>query len=379
MELNRLKDEVQYLQLRPKTRYLLLELLLMQNSGHKNNEVYVKTNATILKGRLFPYERQDVVKMALMELEKAGYLRYLEQKSLIILNYSEIIAADLNAEISENSGDDSGDDSGENSGENKPLDNKILNNIDSKYQNKRILLSSENVMNDISANDERGDPKSKSRISDSLQKSLATNPELNELCEYFIEKIKIAIPKQKTPKTGTAIHVNWLYELDLMIRRDLHTKDEIKSVIDWIYRDAFWKTKVLSTPKLREQFAKLHQIMIDEKNVPTKQYLSPEEREKQQKTSDREEEDRKRRKAVEDEKLLMFNRFLKENIIPQQILQRREHVYSLAVSEAWSEYNQKYPDAAADKLTRLRPIADNEYKEIQQRKYQEEQEAVYAS
>jgi len=94
MDLSKLKDDVCYLKLSPKARYLLLELLLMADSKHEinknnydndSNGTIIRTDAAILNSKLFPYERKNVVKLALAELERAEYLEYSEQNATIIL------------------------------------------------------------------------------------------------------------------------------------------------------------------------------------------------------------------------------------------------------------------------------------------------------
>ncbi len=49
----------------------------------------------------------------------------------------------------------------------------------------------------------------------------------------------------------------WAKEVDLMIRIDKRTPEDIEKVIDFCQTDGFWQANILSTAKLREQFDKL--------------------------------------------------------------------------------------------------------------------------
>jgi hypothetical protein len=51
--------------------------------------------------------------------------------------------------------------------------------------------------------------------------------------------------------------IAWGRQVDLMIRMDNRTVEEITVLIEWSQRDPFWKTVVLSMKKLREKFDQL--------------------------------------------------------------------------------------------------------------------------
>lgn len=58
----------------------------------------------------------------------------------------------------------------------------------------------------------------------------------------------------------------WAKQIDLMIRVDGIDQNEIEDVITWCQQDAFWKTNILSTQKLRKHYMKLAFMMASSKN-----------------------------------------------------------------------------------------------------------------
>lgn len=62
---------------------------------------------------------------------------------------------------------------------------------------------------------------------------------------------------------------NWAHEIDLMIRIDNRTPEEIEAMIDFSQKDSFWSTNILSVGTLRKQFDKLYlQSKQKEKSSP---------------------------------------------------------------------------------------------------------------
>lgn len=53
----------------------------------------------------------------------------------------------------------------------------------------------------------------------------------------------------------------WAKDIDLMIRRDNISADDIAEVIMWCQKDAFWKSNILSGKKLREKYQQLRMKM----------------------------------------------------------------------------------------------------------------------
>jgi len=77
------------------------------------------------------------------------------------------------------------------------------------------------------------------------------------LAEYLMNRIMENFPKYKMRwknnlKTKTL--QKWARPIDLMIRKDKHSPQEILDMIDWVQDNKFWKINILSTGKLREKF-----------------------------------------------------------------------------------------------------------------------------
>jgi hypothetical protein len=67
-------------------------------------------------------------------------------------------------------------------------------------------------------------------------------------------------PKAKTPNLQL-----WAKHIDLSLRVDGRTADDLKAVIAWCQKDTFWMNNILSTQTLRKQFDKLWMKMTNEK------------------------------------------------------------------------------------------------------------------
>ena len=74
------------------------------------------------------------------------------------------------------------------------------------------------------------------------------------LLSYLLNHILKLNPKQKKPNLNT-----WAKDIDLAIRIDGRTVQELKECINWIYSPdgSFWQKNILSGKKLREQFDKM--------------------------------------------------------------------------------------------------------------------------
>jgi hypothetical protein len=69
------------------------------------------------------------------------------------------------------------------------------------------------------------------------------------LSELLLEKILLRNPNHKRPNIQT-----WARDVDLMIRIDKRTPEDIRRIIEWCQADPFWQNNILSTEKLRRQF-----------------------------------------------------------------------------------------------------------------------------
>lgn len=81
------------------------------------------------------------------------------------------------------------------------------------------------------------------------------SPEVR-LAGLLLERIASRLPGFKQPDLQ-----KWAVEVDRMIRLDGRDPGEIERVIEWSQADPFWKTNILSTGKLREQFDQLRAKM----------------------------------------------------------------------------------------------------------------------
>ena len=76
----------------------------------------------------------------------------------------------------------------------------------------------------------------------------APTAEVVELCDYLADRIE-ANGSKRPPVTA-----GWLRACRLMMERDGRTPEQIRRAIDWCQADGFWRSNILSMPKLRERF-----------------------------------------------------------------------------------------------------------------------------
>jgi len=62
------------------------------------------------------------------------------------------------------------------------------------------------------------------------------------------------LPNAKVPDSTPEGLRRWSYDIDLMMRIDCRSPDEIRELMDWAHRDPFWKANILSPGKLREKW-----------------------------------------------------------------------------------------------------------------------------
>ncbi len=99
-------------------------------------------------------------------------------------------------------------------------------------------------------------PSSSSSSSSSKRiKTFTSDAPAFRLSELLLSLIQERDPKITADLQKSAIHI------DLLMRLDKRSPEEVESVIRWCQDDAFWKTNVLSTKKLREKFPTLWQKM----------------------------------------------------------------------------------------------------------------------
>jgi hypothetical protein len=76
------------------------------------------------------------------------------------------------------------------------------------------------------------------------------------LASFLLEEILKNKPDFKKPNLQT-----WAKDIDLILRRDGRTPDQIHEVISWTQGDSFWRKNILSTESLRDKFDRLEIAM----------------------------------------------------------------------------------------------------------------------
>lgn len=76
-------------------------------------------------------------------------------------------------------------------------------------------------------------------------------PEIEQLCELMADRIEANGSKRPT------ITKRWEDACRLMLDRDGRTPEQIAYLINWSQSDSFWKSNILSMPKLRDKFDQL--------------------------------------------------------------------------------------------------------------------------
>jgi len=83
----------------------------------------------------------------------------------------------------------------------------------------------------------------------------ATMVEAIEVAEHLSARLSDSIEKFKSPTTSSL--KGWAKDIELAIRKDNRTKQELIATIDWIHDDSngsFWIGNIMSGKKLREKF-----------------------------------------------------------------------------------------------------------------------------
>lgn len=95
-----------------------------------------------------------------------------------------------------------------------------------------------------------------------------------KMAVYFLSKVK---PVAEMANVGHLIAKanlqTWADDFRKLIELDNVDKRQAKSVMDWVVKDKFWRTNILSAKKFREQYAKLAIRMNEDKkpNIPYNQ------------------------------------------------------------------------------------------------------------
>jgi len=155
------------------------------------------------------------------------------------------------------------------------IENKVLIIEDNKLFQKRMVKDGEvSIKRSLAGKLGGGNPILHKQTSKQIDKQTSKqnteyeyeyeNEDVNEIdnvvetkeyiiAEYLYNKILSINSNHKKPNL-----MSWAKDIDLMIRIDKRTEEQIKYIIDWLYtgsKDAlFWQKNILSTKKLREKF-----------------------------------------------------------------------------------------------------------------------------
>src|SRR5699024_3811293 len=87
--------------------------------------------------------------------------------------------------------------------------------------------------------------------------------DVHQLCEHLANRIEDNGSKRPT------IGKTWHDAARLMIDRDGRNPQEIHVAINWCQNDEFWRSNILSMPKLREKYDQMR-LQAERKNTPTR-------------------------------------------------------------------------------------------------------------
>lgn len=153
--------------------------------------------------------------------------------------------------------------------ERKRTDNKhkrLINNSDLQKQSD-IKRTDNGLITDRKQVTTR-EPKPKPRSLKPKKKVFSQNSDELRLSKLLFSLLVKINPKHKEPNLQ-----KWAKQIDLAIRIDKRTPDDLEKVMRWALADSFWQSNIQSTDKLRKQFDQLTMKMNDEEYVlfPEKQ------------------------------------------------------------------------------------------------------------
>jgi hypothetical protein len=91
----------------------------------------------------------------------------------------------------------------------------------------------------------------------------APRSDVSRLCDHLASRIEANGAKRP------AVTGKWRDAARLMLDKDGRTEHEIHGAIDWCQDDEFWRSNILSLPKLREQYERLR-LQAQRKAAPTR-------------------------------------------------------------------------------------------------------------
>jgi hypothetical protein len=81
--------------------------------------------------------------------------------------------------------------------------------------------------------------------------AIASRPDVERLCQHLADRIEANGCKRP------AVTKRWRDSARLMLDRDGRTEQQIATAIDWCQDNEFWRSNILSMPKLREKYDQL--------------------------------------------------------------------------------------------------------------------------
>lgn len=81
-----------------------------------------------------------------------------------------------------------------------------------------------------------------------------------DLCNLLADSVETNLrEKSKNPEKVKRPEISkaWVTQMNLLIRKDGHSADEVREIIEWSQNDEFWSSNVMSPAKLRKQFDQL--------------------------------------------------------------------------------------------------------------------------
>lgn len=90
-----------------------------------------------------------------------------------------------------------------------------------------------------------------------INTSCPTNKFADESIEFILACELYNLMLSNNPKLKEPNFQAWAKTFDLIIRRDKKSVEDIRLIMNWSQKDAFWCTNILSPDKLRKQFEQL--------------------------------------------------------------------------------------------------------------------------
>jgi hypothetical protein len=102
------------------------------------------------------------------------------------------------------------------------------------------------------------------------EKESKHSDEIIELTQYFYTMLLTHV-NPPSLKNKNPDFQKWQSDFDKIVRIDKQPIADIKKVIDWVVKDNFWKSNILSPDKLRKQYDKLF-IQCNNKKKNSKEW-----------------------------------------------------------------------------------------------------------